>query len=141
MKTLALQGGDLVIGAQGHKTITGSSKIRQDLALALGERYGNDRFHPNWGSALPAYIGSPISADTELLVRSEVARVIQSYIDVQRAEIVNDSLNGRRSAFTTADVVERLDVIKTKISYDSIRVMVGLTTQARESVSISRTVE
>jgi phage baseplate assembly protein W len=51
--------------------------------LALAEPYGDDRFHPQWGSVLPNYVGTPIGADTEMLVRSEVARVIQAYIGVQ----------------------------------------------------------
>lgn len=140
MKTLALQGGDLVVGPQGHKTITGSPKIRQDLALALGELYGADRFHPTWGSMLPGYVGRPITADTELLVRSEVARVVQVYIDVQRAEIVNDTLAGKRSRFTTADVVARLDDIDTLIAFDSIRVKLKLTTQSNENITVSRAV-
>lgn len=140
MKTLALQSGDLVVGPNGHKTITGSAKIRQDLALALGEPYGNDRFHPDWGSVLPNYIGRPIGPDTEMLVRSEAARVVQVYIDVQTAEIVNDTLAARRSRFTTADVVARLDNINTQISFDSIRIKLSLVTQSQEALSVSRTV-
>lgn len=141
MKTLALQGGDLVVGPQGHKTITGSPKIRQDLALALGEPYGNDRFHPQWGSILPSYVGRPIDFDSEMLVRSEAARVVQVYIDMQRSEIVNDTLAARRSRYTTADVVVRLDNIDTTISFDTIRVKLSLTTQSGENLTVARTVE
>lgn len=141
MKTLALQNGDLAVGPQGHKTITGTSKIRQDLALALGELYGNDRFHPTWGSSLPAYVGRPIGPDTELIVRSECNRVVQVYIDTQRAEIVNDTLGGKRSRYTTADVVARLDNIHTMISYSSIRVKLTLTTESQMNLTVSKTVE
>lgn len=140
VKTLALQGGDLVVGPQGHRTITGSPKIRQDLALALGEEYGHDRFHPTWGSVLPGYVGRPITADTDLLVRSEAARVVQVYIDTQRTEIVNDTLAGKRSRYTTADVVARLDDIATSISFDSIRVKLSLVTQSQEQITVSRAV-
>src|SRR5690606_6558832 len=121
-KTLMLPGGDLAVGPQGHRTITGSSEIRQALALPLGAAYGTDRFHRDRGSVLPSYAGRPTTADTELLVRSETARVVQVYIDIQRAEIVNDTLAGRRSRYTTADVVSRLDDIDTQIAFDSIRV-------------------
>jgi phage baseplate assembly protein W len=141
VKTLALQGGDLVVGSQGHRTITGSAKIRQDLALALAEPYGNDRFHPTWGSVLPSYVGRPITADTELLVRSEAQRVVQVYIDIQRSEIVNDNLAARRSRFTTADVVARLDNIDTQIAFDAIRVKLHLVTQSQEALTVSRTME
>lgn len=140
MKTLGLVSGDLAIGPQGHKTITGSSKIRQDLALALGEPYGHDRFHPTWGSVLPDYVGRPIGNDTELLVRSEAARVVQVYIDIQRTEITEDVLIGRRSRYTTADVVARLDDIETQVRFDAIRVILSLVTQSQETLTVSRTV-
>lgn len=140
MKTLALQNGDLVVGPAGHKTITQGSRIRQDLALALGEAVGNDRFHPQWGSVLGRYVGRPLTPDSELLVRSEVARVVQSYIDVQRAEIVDDAVSGRRSRYTTADVVSRLDDLTTSISYDTIRIKLYLLTQSQESLTLARTV-
>lgn len=140
MKTLVLQSGDLVVGPQGHKTVTASPKIRQDLALALGESYGHDRFHPQWGSTLPSYVGRPIGVDTEMMVRSEIARVVQGYIDVQRAEIVDDALSGRRSRFTTADIVSRLDNITTVLRYDTIRIKLFLTTQSNDGIAVTRTV-
>lgn len=139
MKTLALQSGDLVIGQAGHKTITGLGKIRQDLALALGEELGNDRFHPQWGSTLPKFVGVPIVGDTEMLVRSEIARVIQSYISVQQSEVVNDSLAAARTRYSTADVVAQVTAINTSVSYDTIRAQVTLRTVSQQDVSISRT--
>jgi phage baseplate assembly protein W len=139
MKTLALQGGDLVVGQAGHKTITGISKIRQDLALALGEELGTDRFHPQWGSTLPRFVGRPIVGDTEMLVRSEVARVIQAYIDIQQSEVVNDNLASRRTRYSTSDVVAEVTDIKTSIGYDTIRAEVTLRTVSQLDVSISRT--
>lgn len=141
MKTLALQSGDLVVdGRSGHKTITGLSKVRQDLALALAEPYGDDRFHPQWGSVLPNYVGTPIGADTELLVRSEVARVIQAYIGVQASQLSDDSLNRRRSRYSTSDVVAEVTNIETAIAFDTIRVKVTLRTVSNQTVSITRSI-
>jgi phage baseplate assembly protein W len=141
MKTLQLSGGDLVVtGRAGHQTITGLAKIRQDLALALAEPYGDDRFHPQWGSVLPNYVGTPISADTEMLVRSEVARVIQAYIGVQQNEVVNDALVGNRTRYSTADVVAEVTDIATAISWDTLRVKVTLRTVSNQSISITRSI-
>lgn len=141
IKTLALQSGDLVVtGRSGHKTITGLAKIRQDMALALAEPYGDDRFHPQWGSVLPNYVGTPITAETELLVRSEVARVIQGYIGVQQNEIVNDALNQNRTRYSTADVVAEVTDIQTEIAFDTIRVKVTLRTVSNQAVSITRSI-
>lgn len=140
MKTLALRGGDLVVGPTGHATITGTQKIRQDLSLALGEQYGHDRFHPTWGSTLPNYVGRPITADSDLIVRSEIARVVQVYIDGQQAQIATDALSGTRSKYTTADVVAQLNSIETKVDIDTIRVKISLSTQSQENISLTRTV-
>lgn len=141
IKTLAIQGGDLVVsGRSGHKTITGTGKIRQDLALALGEPYGDDRFHPQWGTVLPNYVGTPITAETEMLVRSEVARGVQAYIAVQQNEVINDSLQSRRTRYSTADVVAEITNIDSQVSWDTVRVKITLRTASGSSVSISRSI-
>jgi phage baseplate assembly protein W len=140
LKTFALQSGDLVIGKSGHKMISGTAKVRQDLALALGELYGNDRFHPTWGSVLPNYVGTPIGPDTEMLVKSEVARVIQSYIGIQQAEIVQDALKVNRTRFTTSDVVTAVTNITTQVTWDILRVQVTLATASNQTVSITRSI-
>lgn len=140
MRTLALQSGDLVVGQSGHKTITGTAKIRQDLALAMGEPYGTDRFHPTWGSVLPDYVGHPIVADTEMAVRSEAARVINEYIQIQTTEILQDVLNARRTRYDTADVVQQVDDISADIYIDQIRLRVQMTTLSGQELALSRTV-
>jgi phage baseplate assembly protein W len=140
MKTLALRGGDLVVGPAGHQTITGTPKIRQDLALALGEPYGNDRFHPTWGSVLPNYVGTPLTPDLEMMVRAEVARVIAQYIAIQQDEVVADSLGGVRSRYTTDDVISQVTAITATVNADTIRVAVSLTTRSQQQVTLTRTV-
>lgn len=141
MKTLALSNGDLVVGQNGHATISGAAKIRQDLALALGEYWGNDRFHADqWGSILPDYIGEAIDDETDFRVRSEVARVLAQYIAIQDQEVYQDFLAGRRSRFATADVVRKVNSIETTVRLDSIHVEISLTTEAGVDVTLNRTV-
>jgi hypothetical protein len=140
VKTLALVNGDLVVGPSGHTTITGHAKIRQDMALALGEPLGNDRFHPDWGSVLPSYIGQPIDDETDMLVRAEVARVIDQYMGVQQREISRDGRTGAVSRFNTGDVVSQVLAINAKVNYDSILVTVSLVTLSGTRVNIKRTV-
>lgn len=140
MKTLALASGDLVVGQSGHEVVRGASKIRQDLALALGEPYGTDRFHPTLGSVLPSYLGEPITQEIQSLVVTEVARVIQQYIDTQAAEVLRDGLSESRTRYETADVVSRVDSVDAHVDLDSIRVRVALTTLSGQSVSVTRTV-
>lgn len=140
MKTLALANGDLVVSAHGHRTITGAAKIRQDLALALGEPLGNDRFHRLWGSTLPAYIGQPIDDSTQAEVEAEARRVINQYISVHDEYIVADQQVGGRSRFGTADVVSEVTAISVNQDFDTIRVGVSLRTLAGTTITVNRTV-
>ena len=140
MKTLALVGGDLVVGATGHETISGSRKIRQDLALTLGEPLALDRFHPEMGSVVVDYIGQPIDDETEMLVRAEVGRIVQQYIAIQQREVLKDNLAARASRFNASDVVTAIRDITAKVDYDSIRVSVSLVTQAGETLQVNRTI-
>ncbi|MET7363283.1 hypothetical protein ABZS76_33265 [Streptomyces sp. NPDC005562] len=141
MKTLALVGGDLALGDGGYRTLTGAARIRQDLALALAESYGHDPYHPAYGSVLEAYIGEPLTAELELLVRSEVVRVVQEYVAAQQASIAADALSGSRSRFSHQDVVKQVQSITTDIAYDVLKVRIAIRTEAGETVRIARTVD
>lgn len=141
MKTLALAGGDLVVGPTGHGTISGARKIRQELALHLGETYGSDRFHPEMGSVLVDYIGEMIDDETEMLVRAEIGRVVQQYIGIQQREVLRDHLAARASRFDSSDVVTGIRDVTAKVDFDSILVSVSLLTQAGETIQVNRTVQ
>lgn len=140
MKTLALVGGDLALGNGGYRTLTGAARIRQDLALALAEPYGHDTYHPEFGSVLASHIGEPLTDELQLLVRAEVVRVVQQYVDGQQAQIAADSLSGSRSRFSFQDVVRSVQSINTEIQYDTIKVTVALKTQSGGVVRVLRTV-
>lgn len=140
MKTLALASGDLVVGSAGHQTLSGARRIRQDMALALGEGYGADRFHPELGSVLGDYIGQPIDDETDMLVRAEIARVTAQYVAVQDREVLRDHLAQRRSRFDASDVVTGITDIRATVNFDRVQVTANLITQSGEQVPVSRTV-
>jgi phage baseplate assembly protein W len=140
VKTLLLSGGDLVVGPGGHATVSGSSKVRQDLALALGEDYGHDRYHPEWGSVITRFLGAPITPETEMAVYSEVARVLGTYVALQKAALVRDSLQDQVSRFSLGDVVQEVTDITAKIGIDTIFISVTIRTSSGESVTLNRTV-
>lgn len=140
MKSLALVAGDLSVGAGGYKLVTGSERIRQDLALALGEDVGNDRFHPDWGSVLINFIGQPLDGSTQFNVRSEVARVIQQYIDAQSQNIVQTGLDRNRQVVNTGDIVIGVSSISAEVLYDTIKIIANLQTLSGKTIAIDRTV-
>ncbi len=141
MKTLALAGGDLVVGATGHQTISGARMIRQNLALHLGEDYGTDRFHPEMGSILPDFIGELIDDETEMLVRAEATRVVRQYVAIQDREVLRDHLAARSSRFDSSDVVVGVRSVSVSLDFDSIRVSISLLTQSGEVIPVNRTIQ
>lgn len=138
MKTLALFNGDLMLAQGGYFMFTGADRIRQDLALALLEEYGTDRFHPRWGSIIMRYIGNVITPQLDALVKAEVNRVVQNYIAVQQAEVLRDSVVDVKGRFSTRDVVRNLTKITTRAHMDRIDVLLSLQTLARETITIKK---
>lgn len=112
MQSLLVQNGDLVIGPSGYATVTGPARVKQDLKIALGERYGTDPYHPAWGSLLPTYVGRWLAPDQTLAVQQEVLRVVNNYLLVQRAMIQSDALQSNASRFSFADVISSVEKIQ-----------------------------
>lgn len=140
MKTLALSGGDLVVDAGRLQMLEGPAKIRQDLALALGEEYNTDPFRPGWGSVLPQHIGEPITDDTPMLVQAEVNRVIQQYMANQKAILEAAYVNRQAHTINTSEIIRTVNSIDVSVQYDSVMILVSLTTMAGQTIQISRTV-
>lgn len=140
MKTLALSGGDLVVGPGGLQLLDGPAKIRQDIALALGEDYGGDPYHAGWGSVLRQYLGQPITEDTSMLVQAEVNRILQQHIANQQQKLAAASLNNQQHTISTSEIIRTVNSIDVSVQYDTVTVLIDLTTMAGQTMKISRTV-
>lgn len=140
MKTLALSGGDLVVGPGGLQMQDGPAKIRQDLALALGETYGADPYHSGWGSVLGQYLGEPTDADTPMLVQAEVNRILQQYMTNQQQQLATAAANQQQHTITTSEIIQTVNSVDVSVLYDSVTVIISLTTMAGQTLQISRTV-
>lgn len=97
--SLQISNGDLTIGPSGLNTVTGSSKLVQDLTCALLEPMGNDSMHPTYGSLLDGgtdssgntfagFIGQLNNDQNDTLIAAEVQRICQAY---QQAQIARNS--------------------------------------------------
>jgi hypothetical protein len=140
VKTLALSGGDLVVGPGGLQMQDGPAKIRQDLALALGETYGADPYHSGWGSVLGQYLGEPTDADTPMLVQAEVNRILQQYMTNQQQQLATAAANQQQHTITTSEIIQTVNSVDVSVLYDSVTVIISLTTMAGQTLQISRTV-
>lgn len=135
MHTLALAGGDLVATSGGHAVIDGAAMIRQNLAGALAEPVGTDRFHPTWGSTLSAQIGTPLTQAETATLRTEAVRVVQAMIAAQGAAISADASAGRRSRFSAADIIAQLLGVAVTSDLDAASVLVQIQTGAGARLS------
>lgn len=142
IKDLQLVGGDLFASGRGFATVTGAAYVRQRVATALAEPYGSDPYHPDWGSALDGYLGTPQDSGTPALVSSEVSRVLAQLVAAQQLTITAASLAGTRSRLAAADVIASVDSVTagTGARPDSIQVSVALTTQGGQQLQVARTV-
>lgn len=138
MQTIGLVNGDFALDSGNFLTLTGKDKIRQDLALALTEEFGDDRFHPQWGSIIKRYLGQLINSQLQLLVKAEVLRVVKNYIAVQQAEVLADTQVDVVGRFSTADVVRQVLSVSATSTYDTINVVLVLETLDRTTVQIRK---
>ena len=137
MHTLALQDRDLAITpGKGFTLYTGTKRLQQDLTLALGEEYGNDRFHPNWGCVLVRFIGLPINDTLRHEVEAEVSRVVNNYLIAQQEFVRQDLIKQVQSRFTTADLMAEVVSIKTRLQQDTIDVVIEIRNLDRTSILV-----
>lgn len=137
MKTLMLRHGDLVPGSRGAETVSGVSRLVQDLRAALGEPYGVDRFHPGWGSVVDEFVGAPLDESTAFDVEQEVNRVIGNYMAVQGEKIQRDSINGDARRFRQDDVIARVQSVEVTTRNDQATISITVETMSREVATMS----
>lgn len=141
MKTFKITStGDLDLDNGGYAMVTGAPKIEQDLGLALREPFGQDRFHPRWGSLIPDYIGDPITPAMPGTLHAEVNRIVGNYIQLQTILLNEDARLGQRPRLQASGVVASIDAVFAKQVADKIYLRVELTTLGGQKVTISSAV-
>lgn len=141
MKQLKLRNGDLVLGTGGFVTLTGTERIIQDLGALVREVMGTDRFHPAWGTILQDYLGGYQDEEAAMLVRGEIARVVQNYIVMQSTQIIKDRDLGLRSRYAPEEIISSVRSIETQAVGDRLNVKVSVGTMSGQTVDIIRSVE
>ncbi len=130
--SLAVRNGDLVRLGSNFALVWGIDKLKQDLQLWIGERFGGDRFHPTMGSTLQDYIGSVISGRTDAAIQDEVMRVMENYHRVQTYGFKNNP-----RLYSLTELMASIDDINVSITYDTVSVAVSIRTVARDDALIN----
>lgn len=137
MKTFQIKDGDLVVGPGGFTSVTGSTKVRQDLAVAVREPLGCDRFHPRWGSTLAQYVGVFNDELIRGLIISEVYRLVRNYVAVQGDQVRTDSISGRKPRYRTDELVSDIEHVDLRQEFDRLYLRVTLSLTSGEQITLS----
>ena len=140
MKAFQVTNGDLVLSNGSFATVEGPEKIVQDLGIASATEYGTDRFHPRYGSVLSNYIGQPISDSTNMLVKSEMTRIINNYRAIQLSNANGYITKGLQAPYSQDEMVQSILNISVQQNYDTLGVTVALSTQSGKEVAVSSSV-
>jgi hypothetical protein len=137
MKTLQIRNGDLFVAPGGYGMLTGAAKVRQDLACAILEGLGEDRFHPRWGSTLPNMVGTPYMITTHTVMQSEVRRIVNNYMATQSQALQRDRIEGRQSRYSAQEIITKILDIKIGFRADRVTIRVLLQSLAGEQMSVA----
>lgn len=140
MKQLQLRNGDFVPAPGGFAVVRGAAKIQQDLGAALREALGDDRFHPKFGTVLADAVGTVQGSEAQMLIRTEISRVIANYMAVQTEQINLDATAGVKSRYTPDEIVSSVGTIEVQQTYDQVNVRVSISTAQGSTVTILRSV-
>lgn len=141
MKTLELRNGDLVLGPGGFGMVSGAAKVKQDLGAIVREALGTDRFHPRFGSVMEDYVGRYQDAESVMLIKGELHRLVQNYMMVQTEQITADMAERRRPRYAPDEIVSSVQSVQVQHRYDRINVKVVVRTYEGDDVTILRTME
>lgn len=121
--SLKITNGDLDNSTSTMGTISGIDKLTQDLSLWIRERYGIDRFHPDYGSIAESYIGNEINDLNIHELEAEVYRILNIYQQIQLI-----SVQANPGKFTLDELLNTVESVDATPSYDRIYIVVKFTT-------------
>ena len=140
MQVFQVSNGDFVLSNGGFSLVDGSDKIQQDLGIATRTPYNSDRFHPRYGSVLDNYVGAPVQAGTEALIKSEITRVINNYQAVQTANMNVYITNGQQPPYSQNDLVAGVKSITVTQDYDTFDVAAVVSTLSGSQTNVQTSV-
>lgn len=132
--SLAIRNGDLVQQGSSLGIVHGVDKLKQDLTLWVAERHGIDRFHPRMGSKLQDYIGGIINYHTQMMVESEVNRVLDNY-----QKVTFMGLRETPSRYSMSELLWEILSVDVAITFDTVSVAVNVANGVQQPTTISLT--
>jgi hypothetical protein len=144
--SLQVRHGDLTLGGAQLGVVTDEQKLVQDLSHWLLERLGSDPLHPEHGSLIDGgvqngrvvngVIGEDDWAFAEVLIESDIRRIVAEYQAQQLQRAKDDRLRYNKATLTAAEVVMNLDEVEMVRTLAQVTVTLFLSTAAGKSVTL-----
>ena len=131
---LSIEKGDIKISSSGSvQTVSGNTKLRQDIVKILLTDLGDNKFHPKYGSHVGALqIGH--YADSKLMsldIETSARNALKNLVALQRSQ-------ARRQALSPGEVI--VDILNVTVKRDEVdprlyNILVSVLTQELTEVS------
>lgn len=135
--SLKLRNGDLVAEGASLATVTGESKLFQDLRLALLEPLGFDNLHPNYGSSLEDLLGETDLSYLSLEIENEVSRVVQELQFQQLERAKSDRFVVGQATLDPGEIIVNLTSVTIAQIEDRLEVHATILTGTEEELNIT----
>ena len=147
----AIVNGDLSFaGPGGYATVSGQSKLLQDLRNWLLEPRGTDPIHPDYGSTLDggtlpdgssadSVIGELMTSANLLTLESEVRRVLAAYQQQQLDRITSEAaLYNGKNTFSASEILASVDDVNIQTVADMVFIQCVITTADGDQTSFTQ---
>jgi hypothetical protein len=131
---LSIEKGDIKISSSGSiQTVSGNSKLKQDIVKILLTDLGDNKFHPKYGSHVGALqIGH--YADSKLMsldIETSARNALKNLVALQRSQ-------ARRQALSPGEII--VDILNVMVKRDDVdprlyNILVSVLTQELTEVS------
>lgn len=149
--SLQVKNGDLNFGGPGgFATVTGQSKLVQDLKNWILEPRGTDPIHPDYGALLDGgtmpdgtdadpIIGDLITSATLVLIESEIRRVLAAYQQQQLDRLNREIVQyGGKNTFSMGEVLVAVTAVTCTQVSDTVLVTVSIQAGDGSSLTFSQ---
>lgn len=139
MRTFALRDGDFVIAGSSYGMVNGIARAQQQIGLGLREPFASDRFHTQWGSVLPTWIGTVLDSALPQQIQAEVTRIVRNFIMQQNEVLKTRASQGLRANVAPEEMIVEIVNVIVYTNQDAATVKVVLRTASRQEFTILTT--
>ncbi len=135
---LKISKGDLQINNSGDiVTVSGNQKLRQDIIKILLTAYGDNKYHPGYGSALGQIeVGSTDFKITEAEIKNTALSAINGLIAMQRRQSRTQTLSPSEVIVSVLDVAVLRDNADPRLYNLRVSVLTQQLTEVFDNITI-----